>query len=204
MLLLREILGANEDIPAIPHPNDDNRKLYLSFDACHIIKNVRSQLLKYDFGKFTKELYEIQRARGNLVKLVRGVTRKHVYPSNVEKMNVKRAVDIFSPAVSRALTFLETQAGKSAPVFFADAKPAIIFLQKMYKWFSIHNISDTYKHIRLADPDSKQFEDPNDERLAWLTEDFLLFIESLQFPFSKVSMFTKETIEAIKLTSHST
>ena len=120
-------------------------------------------------------------------------------------MNVKRAVDIFSPAVSSALIFLEIQAGKSDPVLFADTKLAIIFPQKVYKRFSFHNINDKYKHIQLADPDSKQFEDPNDERLAWLIEDFFYHtLNPCSFPFSKVSMLTKETIEAIKLTSHST
>ena len=54
------------------------------FNASHIIKNARSQLLKHDFEKFIKELYEIHGARGNLMKLVRGLTRKHLYPSNME------------------------------------------------------------------------------------------------------------------------
>lgn len=48
-----------------------------------------------------KNLYRMQQDR--IVKPVRFLTRKHVFPSNLEKMNVRRAVQLLSPAVTAAL-----------------------------------------------------------------------------------------------------
>ncbi len=85
----------------IPHPTDSNRSLFLAFDQCHILKNLRSQLLErtaFDgdeniTGMYIKKLYEIQSSE--TMKLVPFLSRKHVLPSNLEKMNVKRAKEIF-------------------------------------------------------------------------------------------------------------
>ncbi|KAL1426007.1 hypothetical protein MTO96_003477 [Rhipicephalus appendiculatus] len=79
----------------IQHPCDPNRLLFLSFDYCHVLKNVRSQFLARDLGNggevsaiFLKKLYEMQKEW--LVKPVWSLSRKHVYPNNIEKMNVQR------------------------------------------------------------------------------------------------------------------
>ncbi|KAH7945326.1 hypothetical protein HPB49_009502 [Dermacentor silvarum] len=84
----------------IDHPGKPNRKLFLAFDQCYLIKNVRSQFLSRDIGKggeisanHLKSLYRMQ--QGSLVKPVRFLTRKHVFPTNMEKMNVQRAVQVF-------------------------------------------------------------------------------------------------------------
>lgn len=81
----------------IQHTCDPERLLFLSYDYRHIIKNIRSQFLSRDFGKagevsapYLKKLYEMQKSW--LVKPVRHFSRKHVYPNNIEKMNVLRAV----------------------------------------------------------------------------------------------------------------
>ncbi|EEC03860.1 hypothetical protein IscW_ISCW024115, partial [Ixodes scapularis] len=98
----------------IPHPVDIQRKLFLAFDQSHIIKNVRSQFLARELGSNTeissghiKKLYKMQ--AGSTVKPVRFLTRKHIYPTNIEKMNVRSAVQIFSPPVTAALSFMKDQ-----------------------------------------------------------------------------------------------
>ncbi|KAG8174024.1 hypothetical protein JTE90_025945 [Oedothorax gibbosus] len=53
----------------VQHPNDKNRFLFLSFDPCHIIKNIRSQFLEkemggkesYITGNYVKKVYELQK-----------------------------------------------------------------------------------------------------------------------------------------------
>ena len=55
--------------PVIPHPCDDKRLLFLSFDPSHIIKNLRNQFLekqmcgKENFitGDYVKKIYEMQK-----------------------------------------------------------------------------------------------------------------------------------------------
>ncbi|KAK8780086.1 hypothetical protein V5799_018573 [Amblyomma americanum] len=99
-----------------PHPSDESRRIFLAFDQSHIITNVRSQFLEKDMGgnkQITatplKKLYKMQ--RGSTVKPVRFLMRRHLYPSNIEKMSVKTAVQIFSPPVTAALEYMKSQAG---------------------------------------------------------------------------------------------
>lgn len=87
--------------------------LYVSFDYCHIIKNVRSQFIdknrllcnngKLVDPRYLMQVLHLQKQNQKGFKLVRGLTRKHLHPTSFEKMNVKRAVDIFKPEVTRVL-----------------------------------------------------------------------------------------------------
>lgn len=96
----------------VNHLDDHDRIIFLSFDPCHILKNVRSQFLERKLtdglgvvsGMFVQKLYDYQKVM--TIKLARNLTRKHVYPSNLEKMNVLRAVQIFSPQIIAALEHL--------------------------------------------------------------------------------------------------
>ena len=186
----------------VSHPADPKRDIFLSFDYCHLIKNARSQFLRHPFGGYLKELYEIQYRESRNIKPVRFLTKKHVYPSNFEKMNVKRAIQVFSPPVTAALEAYKTEACKIAPKLFADSGPAIQFMKIMYKWFTLHDVSNCTQHIRYANPDSRQYDSTNDERLDWLSNTFLNYIATLQT--KETCMFTKETYEALILTTKST
>ncbi|KAH9367821.1 hypothetical protein HPB48_008076 [Haemaphysalis longicornis] len=69
---------------AVKHPLDDERVIFLSFDPCHILKNVRSQFLEREFtdgtgvisGTLVQKLYEHQKRM--TLKLGTNLTRKHV------------------------------------------------------------------------------------------------------------------------------
>ncbi|KAH7938025.1 hypothetical protein HPB49_019298 [Dermacentor silvarum] len=78
----------------IEHPVDPDRLLFLSFDCCHVLKNVRSQFLEREIGpdgeissRYLKKIYDLQKEM--IVKPVRKLTRKHVFPNNIEKMNLE-------------------------------------------------------------------------------------------------------------------
>lgn len=85
---------------------DMNRRLFLSFDHCHILKNLRNQMLStkrvlfnnghYYSPTYLRKLLDITEKQSSF-KLVRNLTQKHVYPTNFEKLSVKRAVEVFSP-----------------------------------------------------------------------------------------------------------
>lgn len=67
---------------SVPHPCDPQRLLFLSFDYCHLIKNIRSQFLDRDMAdgdglissKYLKEIYRLQAKL--TVKPVRYLTKK--------------------------------------------------------------------------------------------------------------------------------
>lgn len=108
-------LGGGKLSHIVKHPNNPVRPLHRNLDYCHIIKNVRSIFLnekrflsvkgKYVSSSYVKRLHELQ--KNEVVKPVRFLSRKHVYATSMEKMNVKRAIQIFSPPVTAAISFLD-------------------------------------------------------------------------------------------------
>ncbi|KAL3187184.1 hypothetical protein MRX96_025912 [Rhipicephalus microplus] len=90
------------------HPINNNRKLFLAFDHCHILKNLRNQLLGpnrllcnrggYYSPKYLRMLLDINE-RQKSFSLVRRLTRKYVFPMNFEKMYVGRDINVFATEV---------------------------------------------------------------------------------------------------------
>jgi hypothetical protein len=99
----------------IPHPVKSEIPLFLSFDYCHIIKNLRNLFLDHNMhaqdgiisSKYLKKLYDLQ--KNLIVKPVKFLTKKHLYPTNFEKMNVRQAVTVtaVTAQVTAALSYLE-------------------------------------------------------------------------------------------------
>lgn len=205
--------GDGELKPSVVHPCNPLRQLYLSFDYCHLMKNIRSQFLDHDMAdtdgiisaKFLKEVYRMQK---NLVmKPVRYLTRKHLEPSSFEKMNVLHAVQVFSPAVSATLEYMKNNNFRLiSQVDFSEAGPTVRFMKNVYKFFTVHDISDKTQHLRRNNPDSMMFYSPADERLRWLRDDFCKYIQEVQESSKALKMkgLTKETYDAIIFTVEST
>lgn len=179
-----DILCQGKATPSTLHPADNSRKLFLAFDQSHI-KNVRSQFLARDNGgnkqissACPKLLYKLP--RGQAVKPVRFLSRKHLYPSNIEKMAVKPAIQLFSPPVTAALLYMQGQAGHTCDVEFASVGPTVEFMQIMHKWFKLMDVSNTTQHIHKNDPDTRQFTSADDPRLEWLECTFLDHLHKLK------------------------
>ncbi|KAM7281110.1 uncharacterized protein ISCGN_006467 [Ixodes scapularis] len=193
----------------ILHPNDPERILFLSFDFVHILKNIRSQFLERNFGKdneikslYLKKLYELQREAA--VKPVRFLSRKHLFPSNIEKMNAKRAVQLFSPEVTGVLKRLQEPAGHTSDLLYADAGPTIFFMDSVYRWFILHDTSNCTQHIHQRYPDVRQYDHPDDPRLEWLEFSFPPYLEQIKSTASPSQFLTTETYKALLLTTYST
>lgn len=105
IVILFKHLGNGSLRTVMRHPPDDNRIDLLSFDPGHVPKNVRSQFLERQLTDgsgvisvtFVQQRYEHQ--KNMTVKLAKNLTRKHICPSNLGEMNVRHAVQIFSPQV---------------------------------------------------------------------------------------------------------
>ncbi|KAH7966156.1 hypothetical protein HPB49_014068 [Dermacentor silvarum] len=124
-------------------------------------------------GKFVQKLYEFQKDK--TVKLARNLTRKHVYPSNLEKMNVLRAVQIFSPQVIAALCHLqENRCGDPALYSFRGVSPTILFMKMMKQWFDVHDM------VYSGSDNKKPISDENDHRILWLEKDFTCYVRNIQ------------------------
>ncbi|KAH7946529.1 hypothetical protein HPB52_000645 [Rhipicephalus sanguineus] len=181
--------------------------IFLSFDPCHILKNVRSQFLERELtdgkgvitGKFVQKLYEYQKDK--TVKLARNLTRKHVYPSNLEKMNVLRAVQTFSLQVTEALSHLqENRRGDPALYSFREVTPTILFMKMMKQWFDIH---DT---VYSGSENKRPISEENDPRMVWLEKDFTCYVKNVQEASiaSGKGELTSETYHALLFTTKAT
>ncbi|KAH6942939.1 hypothetical protein HPB50_012246 [Hyalomma asiaticum] len=203
-----ELLCKGQPKTSAPHPADPSRHLFLAFDQCHIIKNVRYQFLAKCMGAHKdissaplKELYKMQ--KGSTVKPIRFLTRKHLYPTNIEKMSVKHAVQTFSPPVTAALHYMKSQAGHTYDIEFATVGPTVEFMEVMHRWLVLMDVSNTQQHIHKNNPDTRQFSDPNDSRLEWLEETFLDYLKKLKDESHPDNFLSKETYAALVLTTTS-
>lgn len=198
--------------PQIEHPLDSSRPLFLSYDYCHIIKNVRNLFLKKSFlnngsaisPKYLRMLYSIQ--KNEVWKPVRFLTEKHLNPSNFEKMNVKRAVQIFSEDVTASLITLKDHGPAFGITGFEDCEATVQFLEIMRTWFNIHNVRNTTYHIHSRDETCKHFFEVDDSRLYWLENDFPNYLDLWKNTCTnpKTQFLSKETYDAITLTTVST
>lgn len=203
-----QILSGGEAKTCAPHPADPTKSIFLSFDQSHIIKNVRSQFLAKDMGpekeissRFLKTVYKMQK---NLtVKPIRFLTRKHLYPTNIEKMSVRLAVQLFSTPVIAALKYLKDQAGHTADLEFASAGPSIKFLEAMQRWFTVMDVSNCQQYIHCNNDDARHFTDVDDARLIWLEMEFTDYIENLKDTSEPDHFFSKETYHALTFATKS-
>lgn len=77
---------------------------------------------KSEISSHLKKLYELQKDLA--MKPVRYLSRKHVFPNNIEKINVARVIQVLSPSATAA----KDQAGHTCSVSFSTAGPRITFM----------------------------------------------------------------------------
>ncbi|KAH9360367.1 hypothetical protein HPB48_012150 [Haemaphysalis longicornis] len=149
----KDTLCQRKATPPMLDPAGNAGKIFRAFDQSHITKNVRSQFLSRDIGSdkqilpaCPKLLYKIQ--QGSAAKLVWFLSRKHLDPSNIEKMAAKPAMQLFSPPITAALLYMQRQAGHTWGTEFASVGPTVEFRQTMHKWFIFKDVGHTCQPIR--------------------------------------------------------
>ncbi|KAH8009780.1 hypothetical protein HPB51_019339 [Rhipicephalus microplus] len=152
--------------------------------------SIDKRFLAHDIGPkrevsscYIKNLYDLQ--KDLVVKPVRYLSRKHVCPNNIEKTNVARAIQVFSPDVTAALEHLRDQAGRTSRVSFAAAGQTIVFMQNIHRWFVLHDTSNTTQHIHKKWPDTRQFDDAEYARLEWHEVTLPVYLDELEKKLSK-------------------
>ncbi|EEC05690.1 conserved hypothetical protein, partial [Ixodes scapularis] len=85
-----DVLCKGPATTSAPHPADPSRRLFLAFDQCHIIKNVRSQFLVKEIGGQNeisaaplKQLYKMQ--QGSTVKPIKVLNKEASVPFKHKK-----------------------------------------------------------------------------------------------------------------------
>ncbi|XP_035218201.1 uncharacterized protein LOC118191504 [Stegodyphus dumicola] len=136
-----------------PHPVDATRPLFYAVDSVHIIKSVRNNWLNQKnpeqamyFPNFDlssnnvctssfltlKNMYEAE--SGNLLKYGYTISRKALWPTNLERQSVKLALQIFNDQTSQGLKELGV---KHNLLNFHETSA---YIKIFSSWFSIMNV----------------------------------------------------------------
>lgn len=144
-----------------PHPFDHSRPLFFMFDSVHLLKCIRNnwlnskpeQVLTYpDMSDFStirtarfqavRKLHELEHDK--LLKFGYSLNVKALFPSNIEKQNVKLALKIFNSFVIEGLK----QFGSN----ITNSDDTAIFIGTILRWWHIVNVKTPLKGKRLNDP----------------------------------------------------
>lgn len=142
---------------SVPHPMDSNRKLFFFADGPHLIKNLRTAIIKNKLivlpEKFAKShqlssyivkcshLEELINEQENLdIKLAPKLKKDTLQLTQFNKMKVQKATNMFSKDVSSSLQFLSEE--RNINEYSTTAK----FIEIISKWFSLI----TSRHMVLA------------------------------------------------------
>jgi hypothetical protein len=117
-------------------------------------------------------------------------------------MNVLRAIQVFSPAVSSPLKFLQ----ENNDARFQGVDATVKYIETMYNFFQIHNVSNKNYYIRSLESAVAPYVDISDERLHWLNITFPNYIEDIQNSSLLIGLqgLTNETAHALIFTARST
>lgn len=156
---------------SITHPLDPQRLLFFIFDVVHILKCIRNnwiskrthkcQFLFPDIDIMTKtlfiadfqhleSLYDFEKK--SLVKLAHQLSYKVLYPSTIQKQNVKLALGIFNEKNIAALKCIS----KENMNLLSDVKGTALFLDIIVKWWKIVNVKSAWEGKRFND----EYRDP--------------------------------------------
>ena len=204
-------LSDGELKPWIPHPCNSLRKLFFLFDSVHLLKCIRNNWLgqsdtenTFTFPDFTtgsicraslshvRQLYDSE--KDSIVKMAPGLNRKALFPSNLERQNVKLALKIFDEKLIVALDHFGQHTGK-------DVSGTRSFVSIILKLWKILNVKSVDKGYRKRDTDSNPIHESSDGRVLFLNDVFnwLCKWESLnQKP--REGRLSNETLVALKHT----
>jgi hypothetical protein len=90
-------------------------------------------------ANYLKELLGIQEKL--IIKPVRYLTKKHIYPSNLEKMKVRLAVQIFSPPLTAALRYIAHHGGEEF-AYFKDCSATVKYMENIYIYTASYQCED--------------------------------------------------------------
>lgn len=141
----------------IPHPLDNNRKLFVIPDVPHVFKNIKNMLMTNKVLFISNEIQEKYELPTNKVcsdhiqeiinyqdqlqfHLAPKLSQNDLIPSHFQKMKVGKSTNVISHDICSALRFLADELNK--PDFLTTAW----FIETIEHWFSLM----TSRHIEMA------------------------------------------------------
>lgn len=166
----------------VPHPFFAGRHLHFLADVPHLLKNLRSALLKHNIQlpietvvKYCLPTPEVQSSHiaalvkfqeGKELKLAPKLTRAHIFPSHYQKMRVNLAAQVLSHSTASAVRVLVEQ-----HVLPRAAVTTAFFCELFNQWFDIMNCRTSREALY----------ENSQQKLAKLDE-MLFVVQNMSFP----------------------
>ena len=214
---------ADDDNDGIPHktlnPFCNERYIYFFADAPHLMKTLRNCMYHSGYGDRATRLmwndgkeilwsHVFRLAQDELdrdIKLAPKLTMEHVNLSPFSKMNVKLATQVLSQTTANILfSYYPKETHGSAE-----------YCQQMNKFFDTLNVRNQSEHVKQRKCNVAPFREENDDRLDWLTNDFLNYLNTWKESVSnregnfsaqdrKKMFLSQQTYEGLVITAKST
>lgn len=201
-----------------PHPSDPSRPLFFVIDPVHILKCIRNNWLNqkndqlcFYFPELNensdqpprmvaasfatiREAYKLE--YDQLLRYGYTLSRKALYPSSLERQNVKLVLQIFNDFLPQALRSL------SEKHTFLFPEETASFIDIVVKWWKIVNVKAPYKGKRLKDLFQEPvFPSEDDPKVSFLYK-ILDWLDSWKEMNLDSGMLTKETHASLHQTTH--
>lgn len=196
------------------NPADPSRPLFFIIDSVHILKCIRNNWLNQkndgqcmfypNFENMTlveaasfaviRKLHEVESCK--LVKYGYGLTLKALFPTNLERQNVKLALQVFDTRVAEALMIV----GKENSML--NYKTTSEYLKLICKWWYVVNVKTVWKGVHKNDDFQKPMTaQENDIKFDFLYR-FLDWLDEWKKLNCSTGGLTKETHFALSHTTH--
>lgn len=202
------------------NPAQSSRPLFFIYDAVHLLKCIRNnwinqrdqmQTMRYpEFSsdgiyyenhktilapfKTLRQLYNYDAEY--LVKHSYKLSLKAIYPSNLERQNVKLVLQVFNDYVIQALISIGK---KYSMTFFSSVAE---YIKIICRWWAIMNVQTPCKGVETKNIYSTPLTaDVNDEKMKFL-EYFGNWLDAWEKIPSKEGKLSRETFTALKHTTH--
>lgn len=203
-----------------PHPADKSRPLFFMYDAVHLLKCIRNnwlnqrdanQTMKYpEYSpdsiyyenhrtecapfKTLKQLYRLEST--SLLKQGYKLSAKAISPSNLERQNVKLAVQIFNEYVVQSLLTLGRQHSLTYHSSVAN------YINLIYTWWTIMNVQSHNKGIKTNNNYAKPLTGNTDADNHKFLKSFSNWLEVWGKMDTVGGKLSRETFTALKHTTH--
>lgn len=206
----------NEPGIVFPLPANPQQPLFHVVDTVHLLKCIRNNWLNQKDNDnrffyppfesresdgdqkalftFLRKLYKSEQSK--LAKVAFGLTYKALYPSHLERQNVKLVLKVFNSFLSSPLS-LEAQ-----KLQMAALQEIATFIDLIVRWWSIVNVKTPEKGHRLRDAWQQPVKEMSCLQVQYLDQ-FISWLDRWSQRGTQAGGLTKETHFALRLSPYS-
>ncbi|XP_054720810.1 uncharacterized protein LOC129230437 [Uloborus diversus] len=194
------------------HPANDSRFLYYLIDTVHLMKSIRNNWFNQKNGNFMyyppfeggdkfqtasldvlRKMYEIESKQ--LLKFGYGLTRKALWPTNLERQNVGLALKIFNRNLVQGI--LQLGEKYNLPHYQETAN----FIDIFCNWWDIVNVKSSFKGKFKRNPMCEPITNSPDDVKKIFLKKFISWLDKWEAMNADNGRLSRETHSALRHTT---